>query len=94
MLQVNKPVKVQWDNELVDSRGNFIPHLLAGAIDQTLHWCVLHLVVNVQCKEGMHRQQQLFFSLYRYTGSIHACDLHDHMRTGVTATTASVERWI
>jgi FtsP/CotA-like multicopper oxidase with cupredoxin domain len=32
----NKAVRVQWRNELIDSSGNFLPHLLP--VDQTLHW--------------------------------------------------------
>jgi len=32
----NKPVRVKWINGLVDSQGNYLPHLLA--VDQTLHW--------------------------------------------------------
>lgn len=31
-----RPVRVRWINDLVDSRGRFLPHLLP--IDQTLHW--------------------------------------------------------
>jgi spore coat protein A len=31
-----KRVQVQWRNELVDARGNFLPHILP--VDQTLHW--------------------------------------------------------
>jgi bilirubin oxidase len=34
--QVNRPTRVTWRNELVTSRGNFRPHLLA--VDPTLHW--------------------------------------------------------
>lgn len=33
---VDKPVRVQWKNELVDASGNYLPHLLP--VDQTLHW--------------------------------------------------------
>lgn len=32
----NAPVVVKWINELVDSSGNYLPHLLP--VDQTLHW--------------------------------------------------------
>jgi FtsP/CotA-like multicopper oxidase with cupredoxin domain len=32
----NKPVRVKWINELVDSVGNYLPHLLP--VDPTLHW--------------------------------------------------------
>ncbi len=32
----NKPVRVQWRNELIDGNGEFLPHLLP--VDQTLHW--------------------------------------------------------
>lgn len=32
----DKEVQVIWSNDLVDSRGNYLPHLLP--VDQTLHW--------------------------------------------------------
>jgi spore coat protein A, manganese oxidase len=32
----NRPVRVKWINELVDTTGNFLPHLLP--VDPTLHW--------------------------------------------------------
>lgn len=32
----DRPVRVKWINELVDSNGNFLPHLLP--VDPTLHW--------------------------------------------------------
>ena len=32
----NRPVRVKWVNELVDSSGNYLPHLLP--VDKTLHW--------------------------------------------------------
>ena len=32
----SKPVRVKWINELKDSNGNFLPHLLP--VDPTLHW--------------------------------------------------------
>jgi bilirubin oxidase len=34
--QVDKPVRVKWVNQLMDSKGKFLPHLLP--VDQTLHW--------------------------------------------------------
>lgn len=34
--RVDKPTIVRWANELVDARGNFLPHLLP--VDPTLHW--------------------------------------------------------
>jgi spore coat protein A len=34
--QANVPVRVKWINELVDSNGKFLPHLLP--VDPTLHW--------------------------------------------------------
>lgn len=34
----NRPVRVKWINELVDEEGNYLPHLLSGSVDQTLHW--------------------------------------------------------
>lgn len=33
---VNRPVRVTWINELKDSNGHFLPHLLP--VDQTVHW--------------------------------------------------------
>jgi hypothetical protein len=32
----NRPVRVQWINQLVDANGNYLPHLLP--FDPTLHW--------------------------------------------------------
>jgi spore coat protein A, manganese oxidase len=32
----NAPVRVRWINELMDARGNYLPHLLP--VDPTLHW--------------------------------------------------------
>jgi spore coat protein A, manganese oxidase len=32
----NRPVRIKWINELVDTNGNYLPHLLP--VDQTLHW--------------------------------------------------------
>ena len=32
----NTPVRVKWINDLVDSNGNYLPHILT--VDQTLHW--------------------------------------------------------
>jgi spore coat protein A, manganese oxidase len=32
----NRPVRVKWVNNLIDSSGNFLPHLLP--VDPTLHW--------------------------------------------------------
>jgi FtsP/CotA-like multicopper oxidase with cupredoxin domain len=32
----NRPVRVKWINELVDEKGNYLPHLLP--VDPTLHW--------------------------------------------------------
>jgi len=34
----NKHVRVKWINDLKDANGNFLPHLLTGCVDQTLHW--------------------------------------------------------
>jgi bilirubin oxidase len=33
---VNRPVRVKWINDLKDSNGGFLPHLLP--VDQTVHW--------------------------------------------------------
>jgi spore coat protein A, manganese oxidase len=32
----NRPVRIKWINELVDGKGNYLPHLLP--VDPTLHW--------------------------------------------------------
>jgi len=32
----NTPVRIKWINDLVDTNGNYLPHLLP--VDQTLHW--------------------------------------------------------
>jgi FtsP/CotA-like multicopper oxidase with cupredoxin domain len=32
----NRPVRVRWTNDLLDSSGNYLPHLLP--VDPTLHW--------------------------------------------------------
>jgi bilirubin oxidase len=37
-VTADTPVRVKWINGLVDQDGNFIPHLLAENVDQTLHW--------------------------------------------------------
>jgi len=34
--QVGTPVRVKWINQLVDDKGNYLPHLLP--VDPTLHW--------------------------------------------------------
>jgi spore coat protein A, manganese oxidase len=34
--QANRPVRVKWINQLVDDKGDFLPHLLP--VDPTLHW--------------------------------------------------------
>jgi spore coat protein A, manganese oxidase len=34
--KVNRPVRVNWINDLVDANGDYLPHLLP--VDQTLHW--------------------------------------------------------
>ena len=34
--KANVPVRVKWINELVDAKGNYLPHLLP--VDPTLHW--------------------------------------------------------
>jgi len=34
--RVNRPVRVKWINQLVDSNGHYLPHLLP--VDPTLHW--------------------------------------------------------
>ncbi|MEU7585517.1 multicopper oxidase domain-containing protein [Micromonospora sp. NPDC049230] len=36
VARVDHPVRVTWVNQLVDRRGDFLPHLLA--VDPTLHW--------------------------------------------------------
>ena len=34
--RVGTPVRVKWMNQLVDGKGNYLPHLLP--VDQTIHW--------------------------------------------------------
>jgi spore coat protein A len=34
--QAGRPVRVKWINQLVDAKGNYLPHLLL--VDPTLHW--------------------------------------------------------
>jgi len=34
--RVGEPIRVKWINNLVDAKGDFLPHLLP--VDQTLHW--------------------------------------------------------
>jgi FtsP/CotA-like multicopper oxidase with cupredoxin domain len=34
----HETANVRWINDLVDSDGNYLPHLLTGTIDQTAHW--------------------------------------------------------
>ncbi|MEW2431797.1 multicopper oxidase domain-containing protein [Micromonospora sp. NPDC047644] len=36
MARVGRPVRVTWVNQLVDDRGDYLPHLLP--VDPTLHW--------------------------------------------------------
>jgi spore coat protein A, manganese oxidase len=36
MARVGRPVRVTWVNQLVDERGDYLPHLLP--VDPTLHW--------------------------------------------------------
>ncbi|MEH1166172.1 multicopper oxidase domain-containing protein [Micromonospora sp. CPCC 205539] len=36
MARVDRPVRVTWLNQLVDGRGDYLPHLLP--VDPTLHW--------------------------------------------------------
>ena len=55
-IEVTKdtPSKIQWQNQLVDEHGNYLPHVITdGAgnpiIDQTLHWAA----PNQDCRNGM-----------------------------------------
>lgn len=34
----NNTTTVKWINDLVNKKGEFLPHLLKGTVDQTLHW--------------------------------------------------------
>jgi FtsP/CotA-like multicopper oxidase with cupredoxin domain len=45
--QVNRPVQVQWQNDLVDGGGRYLPHILP--IDQTLDWAN---PAGLDCKDG------------------------------------------
>lgn len=45
----NVPVDARWINDLVDSKGKYLPHLLS--IDQTVHWAN----PTQECKDGVKR---------------------------------------
>ena len=36
--QRNVETRVRWTNDLLDGSGNFVPHMLKEALDQTLPW--------------------------------------------------------
>jgi FtsP/CotA-like multicopper oxidase with cupredoxin domain len=55
---------VRWINDLVDSRGRYLPHLLP--IDQTLHWANPPM----QCRDGFRRTDCSGRSPTPYTGPV------------------------
>jgi len=60
----NVPVDVRWINDLVDAKGNYLPHLLS--IDQTLHWA--NPVMD--CKDGVPRTDCAGTSQMPYDGPV------------------------
>jgi len=58
------PVDVRWINDLVDARGNYLPHLLS--IDQTVHWA--NPVMD--CKDGVARTDCAGTSQLPYDGPV------------------------
>jgi FtsP/CotA-like multicopper oxidase with cupredoxin domain len=60
----NTPVDVRWINDLVDSRGNYLPHLLN--IDQTVHWANPPM----ECREGESRTDCAGTSDKAYEGPV------------------------
>jgi FtsP/CotA-like multicopper oxidase with cupredoxin domain len=62
--QANSPVAVRWINDLMDERGDCLPHLLA--IDQTLHWANPPM----ECRMGPSRTDCSGFDPNPYTGPV------------------------
>jgi spore coat protein A len=60
----NQRTDVRWINDLVDSRGRYLPHLLP--IDQTLHWANPPM----QCRVGFPRTDCSGKSSTPYTGPV------------------------
>ena len=58
------PVDVRWINDLVDAKGNYLPHLLS--IDQTVHWA--NPVMD--CKDGIARTDCAGISQMPYVGPV------------------------
>ncbi len=58
------PVEVRWINDLVDSDGNFLPHLLP--IDQTVHWAN----PPQECRDGSERTDCAGKSKKLYKGPV------------------------
>ncbi|HYQ73110.1 MAG TPA: hypothetical protein VET88_14415, partial [Gammaproteobacteria bacterium] len=60
----NVPVDVRWINDLVDAKGNYLPHLLP--IDQTVHWANPVM----ECKDGVARTDCAGTSQVAYEGPV------------------------
>jgi FtsP/CotA-like multicopper oxidase with cupredoxin domain len=60
----NTPVDVRWINDLVDSKGRYLPHLLN--IDQTVHWANPPM----ECREGEPRTDCAGTSQDAYEGPV------------------------
>ncbi|MDH3900699.1 MAG: copper oxidase, partial [Gammaproteobacteria bacterium] len=60
----NTPVDVRWINDLVDSKGKYLPHLLN--IDQTVHWANPPM----ECREGEPRTDCAGTSDEAYKGPV------------------------
>jgi bilirubin oxidase len=62
--RANRPVRVQWINDLEDGAGTYLPHLLP--IDQTLHWAN----PAQDCRDGMKMTDCRGTSQAPYTGPV------------------------
>jgi len=60
----NVPVNVRWINDLVDAKGNYLPHLLS--IDQTVHWANPVM----ECVDGSTRTDCAGTSQMPYEGPV------------------------
>ena len=63
--QSHTPVIVRWINDLKDTNGNFLPHLLP--VDQTLHWANPPAT---GCRDGMNRTDCATNNPLPYTGPV------------------------
>ncbi len=71
----NRPVRIKWINDLVDSQGNYLPHLLP--VDPTLHWA--NPLGGI---EGRDRRPEFASTPEAYTGPVPMIS-HVHGAVGV-----------